>query len=88
MIDKDWLLFIFGVIATVLGWLMSRKVTELEKADEAHRIEIASLKESKAEMRIHISENYIKRSEIKDLIERIDRNINEIFQELKTKANK
>lgn len=86
--DKDVLLFMAGIIFSVIGWLMSRKITELEKADSAHSAEISMLKDAKAELKLHIAENYIKRSEIKDFMERIDSNLKEIYAELKSKADK
>lgn len=86
--DKDVLLFIAGVIVVVIGWFMNRKITDLERADAAHTTEISNLKEAKSELKLHIAENYIKRSEIKDFIERIDTNLKEIYAELKSKADK
>jgi len=86
--DKEIVLWIMGGLIVVIGWFANRKISELEKADAEHRVEISALKESKAEMKLHIAENYIKRSEIKEFMERIDMNLREIFQELKSKADK
>ncbi len=86
--DKELVMWLLGGLIVIIGWFASRKIAELEKADEGHRVEIASLKESKAEMKLHIAENYIKRSEIKDFMERIDTNLKEIYKELKLKADK
>lgn len=86
--DKDIVLWIMGGLIVIIGWFANRKISELEKADTEHRVEISALKESKAEMKLHIAENYIKRSEIKEFMERIDLNLREIFQELKSKADK
>lgn len=86
--DKEVVMWLLGGLILIIGWFANKKIVDLEKADEGHRVEIAALKESKAEMKLHIAENYIKRSEIKDFMERIDTNIREIYNELKLKADK
>lgn len=86
--DQQVVMWLLGGLVVVIGWFASRKISDLEKADEGHRVEIAALKESKAEMKLHIAENYIKRSELKDFMERIDNNLKEIYAELKSKAEK
>lgn len=86
--DQQIVLWIMGGLIVIIGWFANRKISELETADAEHRVEISALKESKAEMRLHIAENYIKRSEIKEFMERIDTNLRVIFAELKSKADK
>ena len=86
--DKDVLLFFAGVIVAVIGWFMSRKIVELEKADAAHNAEIISLKEAKAELRLHIAENYIKRIEIKDFMQEIKNELSKISEKIDGKADK
>lgn len=40
--DKDVLLFVAGIVASVIGWFMSRKIAEREKNDAAHTAEMAT----------------------------------------------
>lgn len=86
--SQELALWVISGLFVVVWWFMTRKILELEKNDAAHTAEINLLRESKSEMRLHIAENYIKRSEIKEIMERIDSNLREIFTELKGKADK
>lgn len=86
--DKDIVLWLLGILIVIIGWFMSRKINDLEKADESHIKEIAMLKEEKAELKLHIAENYIKRDEIKEYMDDIKKSIDKIFDRLDKKADK
>lgn len=86
--DKEIVLWLMGGLFVIIGWLMSRKITQLEIADAAHTKEIATLREAKAELKLHISENYIKRSEIKEFMAEIRNELREISSKLDGKADK
>lgn len=93
--DKDIVMWIIGGLFIVIGWLMSRKINELEKADASHisKMEaqdkvIADLKDEKAALKLHIAENYIKRDEIKEYMDDIKNSIEKIFDRLDKKADK
>lgn len=88
VMSQELMLYIMGGLFVIVWWFMTRKIVELEKNDAAHTAEITLLRDAKAELKLHIAENYIKRSEIKEIMERIDTNLREIFAELKGKADK
>lgn len=86
--DKEIVMWLIGGLFMIIGYLMSRKIVELEKSDSAHNAEIMELKEAKSELRLYIAENYIKRIEIKDFMASINSNLKQIYAELKSKADK
>jgi hypothetical protein len=93
--DTSVVLFIAGVIISIIGWFTNRKMTDLENADKSHTAQIfaqnqiiASLKEEKSALELRIAENYIKRSEIKDFMMEIKSELKEISSKIDGKADK
>lgn len=86
--DKELAMWLLGGLIVIIGWFSSRKIAALEKSDEVHAAQIAMLKDEKAALELRISENYIKRSEIKEIMDRIDKHLEGIYTELKSKADK
>lgn len=93
--DTSVVLFIAGVIISIIGWFTNRKMNDLENADKSHTAQIsaqnqiiASLKEEKSALELRIAENYIKRSEIKDFMLEIKSELKEISSKIDGKADK
>lgn len=93
--DMGFFIFMMGVILSIIGWFVVRKINDLETADKEHvrKIEVQNtqimiLKEDKAELELRIAENYIKRSEIKDYMEKIDKHLEKIYERINAKADK
>jgi len=60
--DTSVVLFIAGVIISIIGWFTNRKMTDLENADKSHTAQIsaqnliiASLKEEKSALELRIA---------------------------------
>lgn len=75
----DILIFIFGLLMSIIGYLISNKVAKLEAKqdhqDTLHNLDVAAL----AELRVLIAQQHPTKDDIKDIMENLKTYLDERF---------
>lgn len=79
---------LLSLINALLGWWAHKVWSRLDRVDDRINADNVAWQERHSDLRVHIAETYAKKTEFEALKSWLDERFNDLFHEIKSKADK